>query len=943
MKIELKQFQERALNELRKCCHMATGMYSVYGKNQIISFTAPTGAGKTIILSALLEAIYFGDQNYPAQPNSVTIWLSDDPELNAQSKEKIETRADKFPFGQCVVISDANFDQDVLDDGKIYFLNTQKLSVSSNLTKHSDTRTYTIWETLENTIREKGSRLYFVIDEAHRGAKGSEAGKATTIMQKFIFGDPNVGLSKMPVVIGMSATVSRFNHLVGNTDSTVNRYEVSTDDVRRSGLLKDKITIAYPEEQIANKDMAVLQAATEEWIDKWNRWTQYCQEQHYRYVNPIMLVQVENGRGNNISETNLADCIAKIENKLGRRFRNGEVVHSFGAPKSPIIIGNLKIPYMEPSRIADASEVKIVFFKDALSTGWDCPRAETMMSFRHANDSTYIAQLLGRMIRTPLQMRIQVDETLNEVKLFLPHFNQSTVEDVASKLRDIEGGELPSEIESSGLHSSGFQTLSVRHIHNGHSSTPQQVNSPEGIVSPIEIAGTNVDNSELIPTNNASGSIPSYFTSYEEDLSPTQITREEDNHEIAPSEATEATEENNETFIVAPSIQSNCGITSIDRTTILDFINAQGFPTYGVRKTKVNNYLKSLFDLARLLSQSGINFTAAKNAKEEAISLISDYIRILKMRGEYEDLVHKVKEFRLAQNTFDATGERIDNNISKSLFSTTDSDIDRQFNVSEAKLGNNGIGADYRNTNSCPGDELDAMIDVIIFTSDTHQLEQLQDWAKVKFHQLKDDHRFDIVNADLRVREKYEKIAKDGDAVSELIWNLPYDIVIPTDRDGELFTDHLYVDNDGNSRFKLNNWEKAVLEEERQRPDFVCWLRNVDRKPWALCIPYKLDNEDRPKYPDFIIVRKHGNGFILDVLEPHSDQFTDNLAIAKGLASYAVHAPQFGRIQMIRIVDGPGNTKRLLRLDLTNSLLREKILHANTNEELNNLFNVFTI
>ena len=59
-------------------------------------------------------------------------------------------------------------------------------------------------------------------------------------------------------------------------------------------------------------------------------------------------------------------------------------------------------------RERDDRNIKVVFFKENLSTGWDCPRAETMMSFRRATDSTYIAQLLGRMIRTPMQMRITV-------------------------------------------------------------------------------------------------------------------------------------------------------------------------------------------------------------------------------------------------------------------------------------------------------------------------------------------------------------------------------------------------------------------------------------------------------------------------------------------------------------------------------------------------------
>jgi len=66
---------------------------------------------------------------------------------------------------------------------------------------------------------------------------------------------------------------------------------------------------------------------------------------------------------------------------------------------------------VEASRIQDTGEIKVVLFKTALSTGWDCPRAEIMMSFRRAQDPTSIAQLVGRMIRTPLARRIEKDES----------------------------------------------------------------------------------------------------------------------------------------------------------------------------------------------------------------------------------------------------------------------------------------------------------------------------------------------------------------------------------------------------------------------------------------------------------------------------------------------------------------------------------------------------
>ena len=98
--------------------------------------------------------------------------------------------------------------RETFEDGHIYFLNTQKLSVTSKLTKNGDNRSYTIWETLANTVRDKSDRLYFIIDEAHRGMQGREASKATTIMQKFIKGSDEDHIPPMPVVIGMSATTN---------------------------------------------------------------------------------------------------------------------------------------------------------------------------------------------------------------------------------------------------------------------------------------------------------------------------------------------------------------------------------------------------------------------------------------------------------------------------------------------------------------------------------------------------------------------------------------------------------------------------------------------------------------------------------------------------------------------------------------------------------------
>lgn len=953
MKVNLKQFQQDALVQLRKLCNRSIITYNEDQISQIISFTAPTGSGKTIILSALLEAIFFGDEMFPARPDSIAIWLSDDPELNNQSKEKIETRADKFRFGQCVTIADPGFDQEVFEDGKIYFINTQKLSVSSNLTKHSDTRNYTIWETFRNTIQQKSDRLYFIIDEAHRGAKGAEVGKATTIMQKFILGDSNVGLPKMPVVLGMSATVQRFNTLIANVSSTVHRYEVPTDEVRKSGLLKDKIAIVYPEEQIANTDMAVLQAATDEWMDKWNHWFQYCQEQHYTHVYPIMLVQVENGTSSRITNTDLADCISKIEGRYGKKFREGDIVHAFGNPKSTIEIGGLKVPFVEPSRIAESRDVKIVLFKDTLSTGWDCPRAETMMSFRRATDSTYIAQLLGRMIRTPLGMRVNVDESLNEVKLFLPHFDQNTVDEVVKKLKEIDGGNLPTEVTGQALGSQTVQRLTV----NTHIPTPATPsNIPGDNVATVQssttggnvgTAQTNTGNPTAIdtPISNGSG-----LQSQNADSCNTPTIFQVETSTTAPTVTTGSTVPDTTPASVPPasteaSVQPIPEVTvpTIDRRAILDFINGQGYANYNVRKVKINNYFTSLFKLSRLLMHSGIEPNAFPNEVNGVVELIHDYILQLKASGQYDNLVQKVMEFRLKQNVFDTFGKRVENNVSQSLFSTTDSDIDRQFDLSESKLGRQGVGIAYGNKYGDPNDDLSYKIDVILFVGDTSNLESMQDWAMTRFHTLKTNYRMAFVNANNKIREEYENIVRDGDAVSEYPLNLPFEIEMTTDKDGIVYFNHLYADNEGKAKFKLNTWEAPVLADESVNPNFVCWLRNPDRKRWSLCIPYEKDNETKPLYPDFLIVRKSGDSYIVDVLEPHRGDLDDNLPKAKGLAKYAATEQRIGRIQLIRLTLGIGGSQKIVRLDLTDSLIRDKVLHANTQEQLSDLFTQYGI
>ncbi len=940
MKVSLFPFQQMALKDLRINTAEALGAYQRTHTPQVISFTAPTGAGKTIIMTSFIESVLFGDSYYPEQTNAIFVWLSDSPELNEQSKLKIDTKSDKIRLGQCVTISDESFDKELLEDGHIYFLNTQKLGKSSNLTKKSDSRQFTIWNTIRNTSIEKSNSLYFIIDEAHRGMQGKDASKATTIMQKFLKGSNAEGLSPMPVVIGMSATSARFNVLVEGTSSTIHKVIVTPDQVRSSGLLKDRIVISYSEESSVNKPMAVLQAASDNWKDKWDHWQQYCYEQHYAYVNPVFIVQVENGTANEISKTDLDDCLLKIEERTGFKFSKGDVVHTFGQTEATLTISGLEVPYEEPSRIQDNRQIKVVLFKENLSTGWDCPRAETMMSFRRAKDSTYIAQLLGRMVRTPMQMHIQVDDTLNDVHLYLPYFEKDTVEDVIEALQSTEGGDIPTDIYGESIEHKSLETLTIRPknvLSHVKKQVPGQIEldfSEKNFTGLINTEARVTENTNEV--NNFSTTRPQFFTHNEHN---TNTIERSSNETSATIDSTPIVNDitNKESPVVASSPDSN----PIDREKIVKAINDSGLLTYDVRSIKINDYLKSLFSLTRLLSQTAMDKNASIEVHEDIISIIEKYIFSLKENNIYDTLVRKAKGFKLSTKVFDVFGESIDMNLIENSFFSTDTDIDRQFRAAENRLGSEGIANAYLRNHFDPNTLVERKIDVILFSADDECIGQLNSYAKTKFHSLNDTYRRYMAKLTETFRKQYDRIVSDGDIVSKHNFRLPETITIAHEENGKIYTDHLFVNDDGYTKIKLNDWEEGVLEEESNRPDFICWLRNPSRSSWSLCIPYEKEGVTKPAYPDFIIVRKDPvikDEYIIDVLEPHNPAFTDNLGKAKGFAEYARQNPGVGRIELIRQGKDASGKARFKRLDMSMSSVRDKVSKAMTDDELIHIF-----
>lgn len=114
MRTVLFPFQEEALVSLHKNIELAQSTHKQFGKNSVISFSSPTGSGKTIVITKLFEEILFGSEVNEGNKNSIFLWLSDSPELNKQTQSKIEAQSNKINVNQILQIDQA-FDKEFLN------------------------------------------------------------------------------------------------------------------------------------------------------------------------------------------------------------------------------------------------------------------------------------------------------------------------------------------------------------------------------------------------------------------------------------------------------------------------------------------------------------------------------------------------------------------------------------------------------------------------------------------------------------------------------------------------------------------------------------------------------------------------------------------------------------------------------------------------------------
>lgn len=264
MRYTLKDYQKDAVREVLARLARAREDWAKWRSPVAFSLTATTGAGKTVMAAAVIEALFDGDaeHDFAPDPGAVVLWFTDDPALNEQTRFRLMDAADRLAARSRLVVIDNNFNQEKLEPGKVYFLNAQKLGKNSLLVRGApeidpddprrelvnmpppDARAYTMWDTLRHTIEDESLTLYLILDEAHRGMKrrtSNERQERATIVQRLINGGNDV--PPVPVVWGISATVDRFDKAMAQAEGRTTYPNVVVDAARvqESGLLKDDI------------------------------------------------------------------------------------------------------------------------------------------------------------------------------------------------------------------------------------------------------------------------------------------------------------------------------------------------------------------------------------------------------------------------------------------------------------------------------------------------------------------------------------------------------------------------------------------------------------------------------------------------------------------------------------------------------------------------------
>ena len=199
---------------------------------------------------------------------------------------------------------------------------------------------------MRNTIEDENLTTYLLLDEAHRGMKEDKT--RPTIVKKLINGNGIV--PAIPIVLGISATVERFNKAMEGTENRTKlpNIIVDTEKVQAEGLLKDTLILDIPNEDEITVDTVLLRRAIDKFNDKTRAWDSYVEGQSdIPSVVPLMILQVPNTPDHN----QIGDYLEIIFEKCPD-ITIDNVANVFGGG-SRQQFGRYDVAYISPERVQD--------------------------------------------------------------------------------------------------------------------------------------------------------------------------------------------------------------------------------------------------------------------------------------------------------------------------------------------------------------------------------------------------------------------------------------------------------------------------------------------------------------------------------------------------------------------------------------------------------------
>ncbi|MBE6809322.1 MAG: restriction endonuclease subunit R [Ruminococcaceae bacterium] len=337
--MELKEFQLNAVKSLFEAMAIPT---------RDIILKSPTGSGKTIILT------YFMHQYIQSFPKTVFVWLTPGKgNLEEQSKAKM----DKYIHAsQTKLLSDvmtAGF-----EENDSCFINWEKLTKKGNNALKDSERTNFV-EHIQHALND-GIRFVIIVDESHQ----NNTIKADEIIQYF-HTDKIIRCSATPKGIAKAEII-----------------EIPEEEVIAAGLIKKMLIINedFPQTVTTDDQTAfLLDRALAKQRDLRAAFLQRGTD-----INPLIVIQIPNK-----SET-LQDGVERYLETQGLTYENGQLAVWLSDQHENL--DGIDAPNAATSA---------VIIKQAVATGWDCPRAHILVKLRDNMDEIFEIQTIGRIRRMP--------------------------------------------------------------------------------------------------------------------------------------------------------------------------------------------------------------------------------------------------------------------------------------------------------------------------------------------------------------------------------------------------------------------------------------------------------------------------------------------------------------------------------------------------------------